>query len=135
MSDQEGFVGWAIVELFGHKRLAGHVSSQVVAGGSLVRIDVPETPADTRPVTQAYTKLVGVAAIYGITPVTEDVARRAAREIERWNDPLPVQLPALPSSVAVDLDEEEDDPSIEVPEATLDFSEDDWRDDDDDGAA
>lgn len=100
MSDaQEGFEGWAIVELFGHKRLAGRVSSQVVAGASLVRIDVPDTPADHRPATQAYTKLHGVAAIYGITPVSEDVARRAAREIERWNDPLPVQLPALLAAV------------------------------------
>lgn len=95
--DQEGFVGWAIVELFGHKRIAGHLSSQVVAGGSLVRIDVPETPADRHPATAGYTKLVGVAAIYGITPVSEEVARRAAREIERWNDPLPVQLPQLPA--------------------------------------
>lgn len=96
MIDQaEGFIGWAIVELFGHKRLAGHVSSQVVAGGALVRIDVPETPADLRPATAAYTKLVGVAALYAITPVEESVARLAAREIERWNDPLPVQLPAL----------------------------------------
>lgn len=108
--DQEGFVGWAIVELFGHKRMAGHVSSQVVAGGALVRIDVPETPADGRPATAAYTKLVGIAAIYGITPVGEEVARRAAREIERWNDPLPVQLPQLPAAtgaaVAPSFDEE-----------------------------
>lgn len=104
MSDQEGFVGWAVVELFGHKRMAGHVSSQVVAGGSMVRIDVPETPADTRPLTAAYTKLVGIAAIYGITPVSEEIARRAAREIERWNDPLPVQLPALAAPVGTEID-------------------------------
>lgn len=98
---QEGFTGWAIVELFGHKRMAGHVGEQQVAGGSLVRIDVPATPADHRPATEAYTKLVGLAAVYGITPVTEEVARRAAREIERWNDPLPVQLPALPSGAGI----------------------------------
>ncbi len=135
MSDSTEFTGWAIVELFGHKRLAGHVSSQVVAGGSMVRIDVPETPADSKPATQQYTKLVGVAAIYGITPVAEDVARRAAREIERWNDPLPVQLPALPAPAASnatdDLEDEEDDLSIEMPVATLDYSHDDFDDDDD----
>lgn len=113
MSDQEGFVGWAVVELFGHKRMAGHVSSQAVAGGSMVRIDVPETPADMRPMTPAYTKLVGVAAVYGITPVSEEIARRAAREIERWNDPLPVQLPALAAPVGTEIDpnfvDDEDD--------------------------
>ncbi len=140
MSDQEGFAGWAIVELFGHKRLAGHVSSQVVAGGSLVRVDVPETQADRTPTTPAYSKLVGLAAIYAITPVTEEVARRAAREIERWNDPLPLQLPALAAAVGaaptlhtdVDGDDEEDDPSIAVPAASLDYDGDDWDDDDDD---
>jgi hypothetical protein len=112
-----GYEGWAIVELFGHKRMAGFVSSQEIAGGSLVRIDVPETTGsvtDGAPPTKAYTKLVGVAAIYGITPCEESVARLAARSIERWNDPIPVSLPALPapasaaSEVDVDDDEETD---------------------------
>lgn len=107
--EQEGFEGWAIVELFGHKRMAGHVSSQVVAGGALVRIDVPETAADRQPATAAYTKLVGIAAVYGITPVSEEVARRAAREIERWNDPLPVQLPALSAAVGTEIDPDLDE--------------------------
>lgn len=106
-----GFEGWAIVELFGHKRMAGYVSSQEIAGGSLVRIDVPATEADRAPATAEYTKLVGVAAIYGITPCTEEVARRAARAIERYNDPIPVALPALPAPSAA---EDEDD--IEVSE-------------------
>lgn len=90
--------GWAIVELLGHKTLAGRVSEQPIAGASLLRIDVPETPEDTRwsqvyAATAAYTKLVGVGSIYAITPCTEEVARRAARELERGNDPIPVTLP------------------------------------------
>jgi hypothetical protein len=113
-----GFEGWAVVELFGHKRMAGYVSSQEIAGSSLVRIDVPVTmptdPRDSRPVTAAYTKLVGVAAIYGITPCTEVVARLAAREIERWNDPIPVQLPALPAASSPTPDADiDDDPDLE----------------------
>lgn len=123
MTDVDGrgtsFEGWAIMELFGHKRLAGFVSSQEVAGGSLVRIDVPATeggPEDHAPATRAYTKLVGVAAIYGITPCEEALARRAARTIERYNDPLPVALPQLASGApaaedgeVLDDDDDEDD--------------------------
>lgn len=114
MSEQngapEGWSGWAIVELFGHKRLAGFVSSQVVGSGALVRIDVPATDADSRPATAEYSKFVGNAAIYGITPVTEEVARRAAREIERWNDPLPISLPQLAAGTsAADVPDDQDD--------------------------
>lgn len=117
MSDAEKYETWAIVELLGHKRLAGFVTEQAIAGASLVRIDVPATPADVRwsqeyPATQAYTKLVGVGSIYAITPCDEAVARAAAREIERDNNPLPVSLPrqlALPSSDAVEDNVEFDD--------------------------
>ena len=33
---------WAIVELFGHQRIAGKISEHAVGGCSFVRIDVPE---------------------------------------------------------------------------------------------
>lgn len=100
-----GFSGWAVIEIMGHKRFAGFVSEQLIAGSALVRVDVPETkhrrhtygaPGDVaaREITKpAYSKLIGVASIYCITPCDEAIARRAAVEIERYNDPLPVQLP------------------------------------------
>jgi len=126
MSDaQEGFTGWAIVELLGHKKLAGHVSSQAIGGGVLVRVDVPETPGDSAPPTAAYTKLVGVGSIYALTPCEEGLARRAARAIERYNEPLPVHLPALPASVQ-EAPESDDDGDVERDE------DDDWRTDDED---
>lgn len=119
MTDEngKGFEGFAVIELFGHKRMAGYVSSQEIGGGSLIRIDVPATEpepheigkwqehptyyAEPKP-TQAYSKFLGLGAIYGITPCTEEVARRAARAIERSNDPLPVQLPALTAAAATE---------------------------------
>ena len=115
----ETYQGWCIVELFGHKRLAGYLRSQEIPGGTLPCLDVPATdpvPGERswsgapKP-TIGYSKMLGVAAIYGITPVDESVARRAAREIERNNDPLPVSLPALPagpSSNAAGMDVEDD---------------------------
>lgn len=117
MNQGEAYQTWAIVELLGHKTIAGFVTEQQIAGAALVRIDVPETPADVKwsheyPATPAYTKLVGVGSIYALTPCDEAVARAAAREIERENNPLPVSLPrqlALPSSAALEEHVEYDD--------------------------
>jgi hypothetical protein len=52
---QQKFEQWAIVELFGHQRIAGLVTEQAVGGCSFVRVGVPETPnnpAWTRPARQ-----------------------------------------------------------------------------------
>lgn len=104
---------WAIVEVMGHKRFAGFVTEQTVGAFALIRVDVPETTQppsgwgssarDAR-TTPAYSKLIGPGSIYCITPRTEEVARRAATELERYNDPIPVAIPeshriAAPASV------------------------------------
>ncbi|HEX6463950.1 MAG TPA: hypothetical protein VFZ98_05840 [Vicinamibacterales bacterium] len=84
---------WAVVEVMGHKKFAGYVSEQVIGSNALIRVDVPETDQGgvfTRP----YTKLIGPGSIYMLTPCTEDVARAAARTIERYNDPIPVDIRA-----------------------------------------
>ena len=65
---------WAIVELFGHNRIAGKCSEQNVAGTNMLRIDVPETEKNP-----AFTRLLGHAAIYAINPVTEEVATHWAK--------------------------------------------------------
>lgn len=76
---------WALVELMGHKKLAGFISEYVIGGQSLLRIDVPEV--GTIP---AWTKMVGVSSIYAINPMDEDSARVYAGQIretpiESWN--------------------------------------------------
>lgn len=43
MSSESHFEGWAILELMGHRRLAGYVSECEVAGTKLLRIDVPDS--------------------------------------------------------------------------------------------
>ncbi len=69
----EEFKTWAMVELFGHTRIAGEVTEQTIAGGAMVRIDVPESKGQP-----AFTRIVNVSAIYAINPVTEEVARELA---------------------------------------------------------
>lgn len=79
---------WAIVEIFGHQRIAGFLSEQTIGGQSFVRVDVPEiaTKPDGRyesgdgPVA-AHSKLYGPGAIYAISPVDEALARVAAAQI------------------------------------------------------
>lgn len=69
-------IGWAVLELMGHRRLGGYVSEQEVAGSAFVRIDVPSAHPDEWEATQYYS----AAAVYCITPTTEAMARAAASD-------------------------------------------------------
>lgn len=68
----ETFETWAIVELFGHSKIAGLVSEQNLAGGMFLRVDVPELRG-----WPAFTRFYGSGAVYSITPCTEEIARQA----------------------------------------------------------
>lgn len=81
---------WAIVELFGHIRTAGRVSEVERFGVKLMRLDIPGDDGDF-----VATQLIGGAALYRVTPTTEDTARRVAA----LGRPAPVkawQLSAVP---------------------------------------
>lgn len=76
---------WAIVELMGHQKIAGELSEFVMGGSSFIRVDVPET--ESQP---SYTRFLTDKAIYAINPVTEEVAKLKAeqlqnRPIESWD--------------------------------------------------
>lgn len=81
MAEANGFEGWAILELMGHRKLAGKVSEQAIGGASMLRIDVPGD-GDTTVATQFYSG----AAIYCVTPTTEAIARKVANHYQ----PAPV---------------------------------------------
>lgn len=81
---------WAIVNLFGHDRIAGKISEHSLGGGHFVRIDVPEIPKEAphvgdfrseRPSMAGFTRLIGPNAVYSIDFVDEHTARLAASEI------------------------------------------------------
>jgi len=69
----EKFESWVKLELMGRKVLIGKASEVLIAGAPLLRIDVPAS-GDM----PAYTQMYGASAIYCITPITEEVAMRAA---------------------------------------------------------
>ncbi len=87
MSDEKKKEMWAIVELFGHQRIAGLMTEEVIAGQGFVRIDVPEIAADARAYEgptgsiSAHSRFFGPGAIYSINPVDEAVAKAAAAKI------------------------------------------------------
>jgi len=76
--NSEKFELFAIVELFGHQRLAGKVSEQTVGSSTFVRIDVPETSVQPK-----FTRIVNPSAVYAINPVTEEVMLEMAQKIEQ----------------------------------------------------
>jgi hypothetical protein len=99
---QASFEGWAIVEMFGHQREVGFVTTQAFGAAVLFRIETPELPEREylleRPQTigsvwaqvgskvkreavPPRTKLVGPSAIYAMTPCTEATARMAIERL------------------------------------------------------
>ena len=66
----------ALVELFGHQRIAGKVTEQSIGVATFIRIDVPETSQQPK-----FTRIVNPSAIYAINPVTEEVMLHMAEMI------------------------------------------------------
>ena len=73
----EKFESWAVVELFGHQKIAGQVSEQQIAGLTMLRVDVPEAEGQA-----GWTRFYGGNAVYSITPMDEAMARQAVRMLQ-----------------------------------------------------
>lgn len=94
-----GFEQWIILEVYGHRRLAGKATEAPILGGGLLRLDIPNGNGGF--ITQYY----GPGAIFSMTPTTEVIAREVAKSTEfepvhRW------ELPQLMRPL--DEDERED---------------------------
>ena len=86
----EKFDQWAIVEIFGHQRIAGRVCEELLAGKAFLRVDVPAVGEG-----QPFTRYYGAAAVYSLTPTTEEIARLAATQLQV--DPIQIYIP-IPST-------------------------------------
>lgn len=96
------FDGWAIVELMGHRIRAGRVREVEIAGGKMIRVDIPTDGGDV-------TEFYATAALYSLRPCTEEIARR---EVSGYNDPRPVRPVDYRERRApqIEHDEDEDEP-------------------------
>lgn len=97
---------WAIVEIFGHKKLAGFVRSVPMGGAVMIRVDVPAIKEETEeyeqtnyderdedgrykkekksrliPAVPGFTQFLGVSSVFSLTPCTEEAAMYL---LKRW---------------------------------------------------
>ena len=79
---------YAIVELMGHKVVAGLVSKSEMLGKPMLRVDVPATSNYPE-----FTQFYGDDAIYCVTFVSEDVATLTAEQSKV--NPVSVYVPEL----------------------------------------
>lgn len=133
------YEGWAILELMGHRRLAGYVREVELAGAGMLRLDIPgDGPCDcaTEPVAHiegmehqdgcaslanAATQFYSPSALYCLTPTTEAIARSIAessrpRPAHQWE--LPVARPVEPAPEDDEEYEVVEDPAPPVPRVT-----------------
>lgn len=105
---KESFKQWCLIELFGHNKIVGEVTEATLGGGAFLRVDVPGVKG-----AKPFTRFYGPAAIYSISPLTEEVAR-AMCEAYR-NEPVSrFELPQLaekasPAPVPLGRDLHDDD--------------------------
>ena len=100
------FECFALIEIFGHTRIAGKVTEQVIAGTGFIRVDVPELPPTKyhdEPV-KPITKFYGPSAIYSITPVDEATCVAAAQALRVAPVSMYIAMPMLEK----DDDDDED---------------------------
>jgi len=101
MTESKTYADWSILELMGHRRLAGYVTEVEIAGKGFLRIDVPG-PEDT-----TTSQLYNPDSVYGLTPTTEAVARAVAKgnvhvPVHRW------ELPTLTETTRGDVEDDDD---------------------------
>ena len=85
MATEETFADWVILELMGHRRLAGHLTEQEIAGRGFLRLQMDSA-----------TQFYNPSSVYAITPTSEATARAVMATCQ----PAPVQRWELPAPVA-----------------------------------
>lgn len=106
------FEVWAIVELFGHGKIAGKVSEQQVFGTTMLRVDVPAHEG-----TEAFHRLYSAGALFGITPCPEADVLRFLSYYRPGH--VPVHLPGTvvePAMAALPAGDPHDEDDLDVEE-------------------
>ncbi|WKZ15528.1 MAG: hypothetical protein QY317_16665 [Candidatus Jettenia caeni] len=84
------FEEWVVLELMGHRKLAGMVKEQTIGAASFIRIDIPNKDGDF-----IATQFYNPSAVYCMTPTTREIAIQFANS----HKPAPVSRWELPAHV------------------------------------
>jgi hypothetical protein len=95
------FEQWANVELMGHQRVVGRCTEEAIAGTNMLRVDVPNA------IGTFTTQYFSGGAIYRITPVSEEVARKLCAGL-RQDPPFVWELREHPKTVTYGEDDDPD---------------------------
>lgn len=91
-TDEQGkYEGWTILELFGHRKLAGYLSPIELAGAGFLRMQVPGDNG-----VWAAEQLYSPQAVYALTPTTEETVREMVKRSAVSSDVTPFRLPPPP---------------------------------------
>jgi hypothetical protein len=98
------FEGWAVVEMFGHSREVGYVTTEYFGAGALFRVEVPPLPERevtllrpewvenemlgagskiVRSAVEGRTRFIGPGAVYAMNPCSKDAAFQALESMSR----------------------------------------------------
>jgi len=91
-AEPESLKSWALVELFGHQRIVGFLSQQTFGTGVLFRVDVPDSLKEGKVLRAGFTRYFGLAAIYSITPMAEEMVRQLLPSIDGTPAARPLTL-------------------------------------------
>lgn len=140
-AQQSKFEGWAVVEVFGHQRYAGYVTTEAFGQAVLFRVDVPPLEerdrvtkhweyADSKNVppgstvredaVQGYTKFFGPGAIYAMTPCTQDAAKKAVEAMQSRTVSVVTLAEARGLPPGADDRFDDDDDDVEEEDADVD---------------
>jgi len=113
------FEGWAVVELFGHGKAIGFVTTEYFGTACMFRVDTPEREAREsvlakptyahfgddmgyrtmpkgtkvqRPATPAKSRLIGPGAVFAINPCSEELAK-AQLELDEPRPLIALEIP------------------------------------------
>lgn len=103
---ESGFDQWAIIELMGHVKIAGHVTEVEMFGSKLGRVDIPTGQTFT-------TQYFNGSSLYRLTPTTEEIARAVAARnqpapVYQWELSRPKQIEASDFTDSDDDDDSDD---------------------------
>jgi len=73
---------WALVELFGHQRIVGQVTVEPAEFPGMIRVDIPDLLKNGAVDRPGFTRYIGRAALYGVTPIDEATVRNMLPHVD-----------------------------------------------------